>query len=528
MKHKIFAIIGAGLLLLSVGSCREENDVLSNFSYEDHLVFAAADTSYAAKFDLIWKSLNQYYAIWDLEAEYGLDWDAVYDEYYPQFVALDQRAKNDTVKDEELKTLLGKVLNPLHDGHFSMDVKNHMTGNHVTFQPSTVRVASRDDWDISKSFSPVLDYYANVANGEVETDSDGNPIVMEHSTNPSILVTQFKNTPGMGLMWALEKIQELEALPEPTEMQAFQLQQLKNMVEEIGMISGKPVPTGISIFNDVAEKYSFLNVPGFDYIDPGFAQNSLAIKFALLKGNIAYFHINAFELTPYMNANDCKELFNMDNPVTQQLVAKVKQVWQSWFDAVQTLHQQGTLGGVIIDLRSNGGGQMDDSKYVVGSLVPDDYICFGYQRFKRGYGRFDYSPLMPARVPCLDEPHETITEPVVVMINSLSVSMAESSALCARTLPNGKVIGKRSYGAICDLTNNSYSSFNYSGFIGVENKTCIFGYLPSMASFTLDKKLIEGVGVTPDIEVDLDTKLFETTGRDTQLDRALQYIRTGQ
>jgi C-terminal processing protease CtpA/Prc len=49
-----------------------------------------------------------------------------------------------------------------------------------------------------------------------------------------------------------------------------------------------------------------------------------------------------------------------------------------------------------------------------------------------------------------------------------------------------------------------------------------------MASFTLDKQLIEAKGITPDIEVDLDIDLFKANGQDTQLDRALQFIRTGQ
>ena len=51
--------------------------------------------------------------------------------------------------------------------------------------------------------------------------------------------------------------------------------------------------------------------------------------------------------------------------------------------------------------------------------------------------------------------------------------------------------------------------------------------LPSMAAFTLDKKLVEAKGLTPDIEVGLDIDLFKSTGQDTQLDRALQFIRTG-
>jgi C-terminal processing protease CtpA/Prc len=45
---------------------------------------------------------------------------------------------------------------------------------------------------------------------------------------------------------------------------------------------------------------------------------------------------------------------------------------------------------------------------------------------------------------------------------------------------------------------------------------------------TVDDQILEGVGVTPDIEVDFDVVQFEATGKDSQLDRALQYIRNGQ
>ena len=44
---------------------------------------------------------------------------------------------------------------------------------------------------------------------------------------------------------------------------------------------------------------------------------------------------------------------------------------------------------------------------------------------------------------------------------------------------------------------------------------------------TQDKQILEGVGLTPDIEVDFNVSLYTSTGRDTQLERVLQYITTG-
>ena len=116
MKHKIFFMIMAGLLMTTAWSCRQESDALMGYDHNEKLVFGDAETSFAAKFKVLWNGMNQYYAIWDYEAENGVDWDAVYDEYLPQFEALDKR---DSVPDNELQALMAKVFDPLHDGHLS-------------------------------------------------------------------------------------------------------------------------------------------------------------------------------------------------------------------------------------------------------------------------------------------------------------------------------------------------------------------------------------------------------------------------
>jgi C-terminal processing protease CtpA/Prc len=47
-----------------------------------------------------------------------------------------------------------------------------------------------------------------------------------------------------------------------------------------------------------------------------------------------------------------------------------------------------------------------------------------------------------------------------------------------------------------------------------------------VAAFDMNKQSLEGVGIEPDIPVDLDEDQHNL-GHDTQLERALQYIRTG-
>ena len=427
------------LLLVLVTSCREESDALQNYAFNDGLAFDKAQKSYAGKFKVLWKALDQNYGIWDYERSQGVDWDAVYDEYLPKYEALDKR---DDVTDDELQKLLEATLAPLHDGHFAAQMENHQTGNFVVTVPSNTRTKERDDFEAMKNTTHNLNAYLPAAFG-----GTGNQIL--------------------------------------------DYKEADTHIAEMG-------------------------------------EYGITVKYALFKDNIAYFYFSGFYLTLYLNDEKYQKIFGKANAATQQLALAVRQAWQAWFDKVQELHASGQLKGVVIDLRNNGGGMLDDNQYVLGSMLPSGGFEVAFSRFKRGVGRYDYSPLSPFKVPTLETAHETITEPIVVLTNCGSVSMAEITSLGCQSLPNGTLIGKRTHGGLCSLiTNPGVYYQNYSGIIGEMNKTPIYLYIPHMTTISKEGKLFEGVGLTPDIEVDLDVTQYQATGRDTQLERALQFCTTG-
>ena len=161
-------------------------------------------------------------------------------------------------------------------------------------------------------------------------------------------------------------------------------------------------------------------------------------------------------------------------------------------------------------------------------MLPAGGFQIGWTRLKRGVGRYDYSPMMPESIPTMEADHEIITDvPIVVLVNSGSVSMSEITALTAKNMPNARVIGKRTHGGLCGLTGNEFYTENYAGHIGVEGATPVFCYLPNQILFDNNKRPLESIGITPDFEVDLDTIAFKRDFTDTQLNRALQYVRTG-
>ncbi len=515
MKKNILMLV-AMVLALGVSSCRDESDVVLPYANNDDLSFDEAVNSYAGKFRVFWKAMNSNYSLWDYEKECGLDWDAHYGQMLPKFEALDEPGK--VVTDSALRVLMQEMTAPLHDGHFMVEFKNNQTGNFVAVSPGDVRVAARDDYEETLLFEPSLKAYEEA--GELT-------VLRERDTRFSAFLRDLMRTPGRTLQWAKARCLQLALLPNPTVADIKEMDGLKGFMTDLSAVIKKPVSKAmIGELNDVIKCYGYLNIPFLEEFDLGFVDAGIHVKYALFNDNIAYFYLSGFALSPYLDPSYTTEIFNNPSAHTQEQVKSVGEVWKAWYNAIQELHAEGRLKGVIIDVRGNGGGYINDGRYVLGSLLPAGGYQYGWCRYKRGTGRYDYSAYMPIECTTMDEEHEIVDDvPVVVLANCHSVSMSEMTSLTAKRMPNGRLVGKRTYGGLCALTGSSAYSYNYVGHIGVRGETPVYCYLPVTAILDMDKQFLDGVGVTPDMEVDLDQDVFDATGRDTQLDRALKYVR---
>ena len=499
-------------MALSMNSCRETSDDFISYGQQDFVNFQGADTCFAGQFKAIWMALNSNYGIWEYEAEHGLDWDAVYDTYLPKMEELDKRDyETNPVTDEELTKLYEQILGPLHDGHFYMTIKNLHAGSFIRVSPSTLRNASRPDVNIMTV--PSWNYYL--------TDQAGENAITDYSgimVNPGPFIRgQIANA----LETINKKIAELEAIANRTDLQDYFLQKYQEAQQDFSNFKLKTMED-LTYYNSVlTTKYAELNITP-DVWD--ISDNTLWIeaKYACFKDGIAYFGFTGFCLTSYL------EGAVGGSPCSDLQANGVKDAWNRWFQKVQELHNAGQLKGVIIDIRNNGGGNTSDYQYVLGALLPSGGHQVASARFKTGVGRYDYSPITPQLMKTCSEEHAVITEPIVVMGNCHSVSMAEVTCLGAKQVENARVIGTQTHGGMCLLMSNPAAySFNYASSVGIENVTSFYAYIPADVTITNQGGILEGVGVTPDIEVQLDQQLLQTTGRDSQLERALQYIRTG-
>lgn len=174
------------------------------------------------------------------------------------------------------------------------------------------------------------------------------------------------------------------------------------------------------------------------------------------------------------------------------------------------------LKGVIIDVRNNGGGYINDAYYFYSKMMGESVQPM-WTRTKNGLGRYDYGPWVPYIVdPAADS--RNLQVPIVQIVDLYSVSMSEMSSLIVKELHNGVVVGERTYGGLGMLMGD----FDYSYAGEVENAS-YWIYTTTTMSKDLHGNRLEGVGVIPDIEVLFDEAAF-MSGNDVQLEAALDYI----
>ena len=103
--------------------------------------------------------------------------------------------------------------------------------------------------------------------------------------------------------------------------------------------------------------------------------------------------------------------------------------------------------------------------------------------------------------------------------------MSEMTCMAVSALPNGCVVGERTFGGTGPL----YGDYKFA-YSGAWENSAVSVYGSTAVMKDARGKIHEGVGIVPHIEV-LQTPEVEAemrSGVDPQLERALEYIRTGK
>lgn len=195
---------------------------------------------------------------------------------------------------------------------------------------------------------------------------------------------------------------------------------------------------------------------------------SPTVKYEMKEGNIGYIRITEF-----------------DSVTADQFT-----------DALVTLKEQG-MKGLVLDLRSNPGGNLDTVCEIASQLLPEGTIVYTVD--KNG-NRVDYN---------CDGTNE-FDMPMVVLVNGYSASASEILAGAIKDYGIGTLMGTTTFGK------------------GIVQKIIPFPdgtavKLTVSKYYTPNGINIHGTGIDPDVEIEYDAEAAEK-GIDNQLDEALELV----
>ena len=166
-----------------------------------------------------------------------------------------------------------------------------------------------------------------------------------------------------------------------------------------------------------------------------------------------------------------------------------------------TLKEQG-IKGLVIDLRDNGGGLVDEALKIVDYIVPKNQTTL-ITVDKDGKEEVTKS-----------KEDKLIEEPVVVLVNASSASASEIMAGALKDLGAAQIVGTKTYGK--GVIQQLLTLSNGAGL-----KITVEEY------YTPNKAKINKVGIIPDYEVLLETSITRepTDANDTQLNKAKEILK---
>ncbi len=188
---------------------------------------------------------------------------------------------------------------------------------------------------------------------------------------------------------------------------------------------------------------------------------------------------------------------------------------------------EGKINKLILDVRSNGGGDVADTRYLTDYLVSHTAI-FRYARKKEDNNPYGYSPWVPQQI--VVTPKSLNRDiPTAILIDNHSGSMSESTTLMLKSQgEHVKTIGRNSYGAQCSISDdNSSSNGGWAGYV----TSYLRFYMPFVMTKDMNGNVLEVVGITPDYKIDpmteeeLNKMINEpTSAKDRDMEKAIEVL----
>lgn len=195
--------------------------------------------------------------------------------------------------------------------------------------------------------------------------------------------------------------------------------------------------------------------------------------------------------------NPTVEYEMLDNNMAYIQITEFDLVTSGQFETAYNQAKADGMKGLIIDLRSNPGGNLSTVCDIARMILPKGMIVYTEDKYGK---REEYT--------CNGE--NEIDVPLVVLTNGYSASASEILAGAVKDYGIGKLVGTTTYGKgivqkVIDLSDGSAVKLTVSSY------------------FTPGGNNIHGIGIEPDVEVEFDAEQYQN-GTDNQLEKAKEVL----
>ncbi|MGE8555586.1 MAG: S41 family peptidase [Chryseobacterium jejuense] len=554
-SKKAILILGILTSATTFNSCVAEDEL----STTEPTRYKASDIkSYADLFKVFWTVMDQRYNyFYEQKRNDGMDWDAVYKEYYPKFEALqafNTGNDKDIIENQKIaRQYFTDIVDPIIDRHFVVGITlPYSKGTQGTFRfRGGMKTPANNQYD----FKVKSDYMAN----KLGTDAITKNIKVGDNTftyqmgslksNPDTYYFSF----NMFLLSNALKINLLDAYLSPdlgnglvltadiiknsTELHSISDSALRTKVEKftidlLNQWNAFPNSAEVKSFNNYISTFKDTEIISDAFLDV--TKKALEDSKKLVAYNKASTY-PADVLTTESQAYIIWFINQMNNHVKwgygltsfQEAAQGIIDKAPFYKQFLNALHK-GEIKKIIIDLRANGGGAVADARFWTDRFITQNALA-GYQRTKEGTGRFNYTPWVPIHA----NPHKfglPANIPTVILTDKGSMSMSEISTLLLKSQGSHVIsVGDYSAGGLAALTGPD----EFNGGTQDNVAEYLTFYMPVMAHKDAKGEVIEGIGIKPDIYVapPSDAELLEMknspkTFVDRVLEAAIKYIST--
>ncbi len=530
--------------------------------------------SYGDLFEVFWNVMNQRYCdLYEQAGTSSADWNQVYSEYKPKFDALKSFLHTYDFTQAEIladnacaKQYFQEIVGKIIDQHFYVDVTlpvSHASTETVTFA-STLR--KRDE------ACPLFYRYAYVKNQLLQdgTSFDNGALNLFSmiggylKSHPDIYYLGFSN---FGIRDNCTYTYEQEYLPVNTanpyhldqqkitdkvnELVASEEERAKITQEAVTLLSAIDQYFASDEAKTVCKKMVGYSYDGDYYGLADDAQKAHNAAPNIIKKLSKTDNVDdvANQLVAGLRDDDACHSIYADASFMEWYVASLAQYLcherefnAYWTDLTFTCANplvekyrryfleplvQGKINKLILDVRSNGGGDVADTRYLTDYLV-SHAATYRYVRKKEDNNPYAYSPWVPQQTIVTSKSlHRDI--PTAILIDNHSASMSEATTLMLKSQGDHvKTIGRNSYGAQCAIADDN-SSIN-GGWQGYVTSYLRF-YMPFMMTKDVNGNILEVVGITPDYIVDPMTqeelqKMINdpASARDRDMEKAIEVL----